>query len=151
MTLRNDVALFLWGFMAVWWAMLLAFTWLFWRDGAPPGLAPALSYAVLGLFWLFGLGAARWAFAVRRNAVEVRPDGGVVLDQASPLRRRRETLSRAEIAGVEVEQGKDSEGDPYFTAWLVLRDGRRVAVKEGHVAQAIENDARRLRQALGVA
>ncbi len=40
MTLRNDIAVFLWGFMAVWWAMLLAFTWLVWRDGAPPGLAP---------------------------------------------------------------------------------------------------------------
>lgn len=151
MTLRNDVALFLWGFMAVWWAMLLAFTWIAWRDGPPAGTAPALFYTVLAVFWLFGLGAARFCFARRRTAVDIGPGGRVTIVQATPLRRRREALSRHDVAGVEVEQGQDSEGDPYFTAWLVLRDGRRFPAKEGHVAQAVENDARRLRQALGLA
>ena len=39
-TFRNRKAVFLWGFMACWMAMLLAFTWLFLRDGAPAGTSP---------------------------------------------------------------------------------------------------------------
>ncbi|WP_237216504.1 hypothetical protein [Falsiroseomonas oryziterrae] len=150
MVLRNDIALFAWWFMAIWWAMLLAAVWLVLRDGPPDGLSWWMTAGILAIFVAGGAAGAAWALRQRRVRAEVGADGLLRLGESLPFRRQRLVLPRDAAEAVEVEQTTDSDGDPYFRCWLVLRDGRRFAVQEGHRVQAIESDARRLRVALGL-
>lgn len=148
MTFRNDAALFLWGFMAIWWAMLLTFTGIMLRDGPPDGMSWALAGAVLAAFWCGGAAGAAWAFSHARLRLEVAPDGCARLECARPFHRRSETLSPAMVAQVAVDETTDSDGDSYFLCKLRLADGREFAVAEGHDLPTVEACASRLRRAL---
>lgn len=151
MVIRNNAALFAQGVMVAWLALLAVFTWLVGRDGAPQGLSGTLTAALLAFFWLGGLAGAAWAFNRPRVSLEVAADGSLRLDNTHRLRRRREVIAPGSLAAIDLVQTTDSDGDPYFTCWLRLRDGRSFAVAEGHGRQALEGDARRLRAAMGLA
>lgn len=102
------------------------------RDGAPPGYAPALSFAIAAVFWIGALGLA--AFASDRSCTHVRlnPGSTVVFVQRYPLRASVHTLSIADLPSASVVPGEDSEGDPYFYARTVLPDGTEFDLFEGH-------------------
>jgi hypothetical protein len=131
MTIRNDSALFLWGFMAIWWGM----SW-------------TLAGAALAFFWCGGAAGAAWAFSHARLRLEIASDGCAQLECARLFRRRRETLSPGMVARVTVEETTDSDGDAYFLCQLRLADGRHFAVAEGHDRPSMEACASRLRCAL---
>jgi hypothetical protein len=149
MTLRNDKAVAAWAIMACWFAMLLVFTWLLVHDGPPAGTPPGLMAGILGLFWLFGLGGGSQIFAQRRYRLEVGSDGGARLSIGAPFRWERLHLRRGDIAGAELVPTKDSDGDPYFQCDLLLADGRRFPVSEGHDREDAEATLVALRRALG--
>lgn len=129
---RNRKAAFLWGFMAVWMAMLVVFTGLFLRDGPPAGYSLPLFGGVLAVFWTGGLAASGHVLA--KPLIEVR------VSSVGEFRVRRRYLWRAEerryartvrLQAVLVE-GRDSDGDPYFHARLLLPEGESVDLWEGH-------------------
>jgi hypothetical protein len=147
MRLRNDAPVFAWVFMAIWWVGLLAFTWVFFRDSPPPGQPAIYGHLLLAFFWISGAGCAAWAFRQRRVRLEVAPDGTVRIAETGPLGRRRQTLSRADVQFLRIEETKDGDGDPYYECWL-LAGGRQVKVAEGHRRAAVEAKAAELREAL---
>src|SRR5688572_19830076 len=63
---RNNAAIAVWVFMAVWMGMLCLFTYIFMRDGGVPDFGlPGPVF--LGGFWVVGVGAPGWAAAPPRN------------------------------------------------------------------------------------
>ena len=127
---RNDKAVFLWGFMAVWLAMLVAMTYVAVRDGGIPG--SRWGVPVLALFWLFGIGAARWAATFSRVRVTLTADG-VLVRERFPFHAIEKRYRSRDLAAPRIDESKDSDGDPYFSCVLALPGGRRVAVAEsGH-------------------
>jgi uncharacterized membrane protein len=70
LTISNNKVIVIWIFMAVWLSFLGCFTYLFVTAGAPPE-AGISGWAILAMFWLFGLGATRWALAQPRIRVTV--------------------------------------------------------------------------------
>jgi hypothetical protein len=147
---RNRIALFGWGFMAVWLAMLGAFTWILARDGPHPGQAAWLQQVALVLFWLVGLPAAAHLFAQPCTRLRVTPDGAVTLDRRSLFARETERFAPGGIHAVMVRADTDSDGDPYWRTLLVAADGRERVIAEGHDEAAQAALAGRLRRALGL-
>jgi hypothetical protein len=132
LVVRNCKAAFIWGFACFFLTGVGAMTLVLVRDGAPPGYAPALSFAIAAAFWIGALGLA--AFASSRSCTHVRlnPGSTVLFVQRYPFRRTVHTLSIAELPAASVVTGEDSEGDPYFYARTVLPDGTEFDLFEGH-------------------
>jgi hypothetical protein len=143
MRIANRMALFLWGFAAVWLAMLTAFTALVIRDGPPPGYAPEVAIAILAAFWLGGFGLAGYAASQPLQSVTRGPDGAVRVDWIRPLRRERRVYPAGTVGAPEVVVGTDTDGDPYFRARLRLPDGLSVDIAEGHDRARCEDACRR--------
>ncbi|HJU40630.1 MAG TPA: hypothetical protein VJ724_13750, partial [Tahibacter sp.] len=110
---RNDKAVFLWGFTAVWFAMLVAFTYIAVRDGGIPQTG-VWGWPVLALFWLAGFGLARWASTLPRVHVALTPDGVIVRERFPFSTNEKRYLAR-DLAAPRIDDGKDSDGDPYYT------------------------------------
>jgi len=134
-------AVFGWGFMTLWLGFLLIFTYLYFRDGAPPGSAHYFPW-VLALFWLFG-GAGAWHFYALPR-IEVRLDasrGALVVYEVWLWRERAELAGGAAPA---VEASTDSDGDVSYGCWIETATGRRLCVTSSIVREPVEQARQRL-------
>lgn len=143
---RNDKAVYVWGFMVVWLAMLAAMTYVFVRDGGFPGTG-AWGPPVLGLFWLFGIGGARWAATYARVHVTLSIDG-VLVRERYPFSSIEKRYRLRDLAAPRIEESKDSDGDPYYACVIELPGGGRVAVAEGSHRPDVEAVLAQLRTSL---
>jgi hypothetical protein len=89
--IRNNAAIAVWVFMAVWMGMLCLFTYIFMRDGGIPDFG-LLGPVFFGVFWLGGLGATAWALSQPRIRVTIA--GQRVVTRESWLWRARTALRR---------------------------------------------------------
>lgn len=144
---RNRTAVFGWGFMIAWLAMLCAFTWILLRDGPPPQ-QPPLTVAVLALFWLVGVPAALHIFARPIVHVRVHGRGRVSIRKRHLFGSVTQEIGPCAMADVRVVESTDSDGDPYFHARLRIADGVELDLWEGHQRAQAEAEVARFRQAL---
>jgi len=122
-----------WAFAAAWLAAVAAMTWQSVRVG---GYA---WFNILGLaaFWLVGLGAAVFFFG--KPMVTVTVDGkGVTIRNRWLWKAVNETLPLDRLSMPQLEEDRDSEGDPYYRCLLVTDDGRRFPARESHDREACE-------------
>jgi hypothetical protein len=146
---RNNTAIFLWGFMAVWLSMLGCFTYIFLRDGGIPQVG-MFGPPLIAFFWLCGLGAGGWALSHPLIRVTISPRG-IVVRELWLWRVRERRYHLGQVAVPDIVAGTDSEGDPYFKCMLMLPDGDPLPVAEAHVRPKVEAVRQRLLSALGVA
>jgi hypothetical protein len=128
----NRMAAFAWGFAAVWLAMLLAFTWLYLRDGAPPGNSDLVLVLVLCLFWLGGTGLVAHVLSTPLMLAAIDDEGKVSLVWRYPHKQVRKIFEASSLKAAAVVEDRDSDGDPYFVARLNLPDGSFIDLAEGH-------------------
>lgn len=148
--IRNRAADCGWGFMAVWRAVLAAFTWIMARDGPHPSRPAWLHHGALALFWLLGLPAAGHFRSRPCTRLRIGPGGAAALARRTPFRREDESWPGGGIAAVQVRAGRDDEGDPYRRIVLVGRHGRERMIRDGRAPEEQEALAARLRAALGL-
>ncbi len=146
--IRNRMAAVGWGFMVVWFAMLLAFTYIMGRDGPHPSQPPLLQQGVLALFWIVGITVAGHVLSKPITRLSVDAAGHATMLRRTPFGREVEAWPPGAIAAIEVREGKDDEGDPYWTTLLVARDGAERLIREGRDPDAQREMAARLRAAL---
>jgi hypothetical protein len=118
--------------MTCWMAMLVAFTGLFLRDGAPAGTSKALVLGVLGLFWVAGIGVSAVVAGKPLVTVEVRSRGRVYVRKRYPWRVVERQFGARDKIRAELVEATDSEGDPYFHARLVAVGELELDIWEGH-------------------
>lgn len=126
---RNDRAVILWAFMVFWLAMLGVMTYVVVRDGGIPQTG-RWTWPILALFWLGGIGAARWAAGFARVRVTLTADG-VIIRERHPFSAMEKRYRSRDLAAPRVDVTADSDGDPYYTCVLELPGGRVVTVAEG--------------------
>jgi hypothetical protein len=149
--IRNRVAAFGWGFMALWLGMLALFTFIMGRDGPHPSQPALLQQGLLAAFWVVGLAVAAHLLAKPVTSLSVDAGGTARLARRTPLRREVETWPPGAIAAVDVREGKDDEGAPYWRTVLLARDGGEHVIREGHDPDDQRALAARLRAALRLA
>jgi hypothetical protein len=128
----NRISLFTWGFAFCWIGMLLAFSWIFLRDGAPDGFPNEAMAAILAVFWLAGMGLAAHALNSPISWVTVDSRGDVALAWHYPHKRVRKAFPAALLGSPALIEDRDSDGDPYFRTRLTLPDGGFIDIAEGH-------------------
>lgn len=147
---RNNLAIFGWGFMGIWMAMLCLITWLFVRDGGVHQFDPLVETSIMLLFWVFGLAGSAELFVVPRVRVTVR-DGEVIVREDLIWRGKTQRMAAASVAPPRIRQEKDSEGDLYYQGQLALPDGRYVTFAESHDRTRVADACARLEAALKAA
>lgn len=145
--IQYRVAVVLWLISACWIAVLLTFTWLFWRDGPPAGLGP-FGWPLLGLLWLAGFSAgasSAGSFALVSMQVD---DDGVRVREWLPFKVRTTRCGVADVDVPAIVDGVDDDGDPRFRCELRLPDGRAVSLAESYRRLEVEAVRKRLLVAL---
>lgn len=149
MIFRNNKAVFLWGFAALFLTFVAVMTYVLIRDGAsqiqiyPPCnnnyYPPWFMSGVLTVFWLAGCGFA--VYAARRHClrVAVLPDRAVSITWRYPFKSITRIIQNTEMSRAQVLVSRDDEGSPYFHARIVLADGAPIDIGEGHNRELCEN------------
>lgn len=129
---RNNTAVFLWVFAAVFLLMLGAMTYVFIRDGTPAGYSPIFFLAVMAFFWLGGAALAVFAASKHCLAVTVGPRATLLITRRFPFRTETRSVARSHTRPAHVIDSRDSEGSPYFYARATLADGTQIDLAESH-------------------
>ena len=133
MELKNRASAFIWAFALVWMTLLIAFTAVLVRDGPPEGYSLLSTSTILGVFWLGGLALGKFAATKACFYASVHSEDGLTLIWRYPLKTIRTKIPTSLVVAPVVVEGKDSEGDPYFFARLVLPNGDNFDLAQGHV------------------
>jgi hypothetical protein len=149
--IRNRTALAAWIFMAIWFGMLLVFSWIMARDGPHPSQPAELQRGAIALFWIVGLAAGGHLWSLPITRLRILADGHATLSSRTPFGRQVEHFPAGSLRAVEVRAGRDSDGDPYWRTVLVAVDGRERTIREGHHAPDQQALAARLRAVLPLA
>lgn len=143
---RNDVPLLeralAWFFVAVG----IPLTYLVWRD---VDQVPSWAIGLFGVLWpTLVVGLVVYTYRWRhRLIVRFGVDPPTVETEERTFFRRKRQLSR--LVEVTIEEGEDSEGDPYARLLALFDDGRRVPINEGHDLDEIRLDHARVEAWLG--
>lgn len=123
--------------------ILTAMTYVFLRDGGIPDMPYPLTFAVLVLFWLFGVLASTFFFAIPRTSVRAEGQDLVVCEHWL-VGTRTERLRTIDAADLFVTQEEDSDGAAYFVCVLVTPSARHVKLHESHSRQIADQAHARL-------
>ncbi len=134
---RNCKAAFLWGFMAVFITFVALMTWVLFRDLSNSKSHGFWQAAIMGVFWVAGLGFS--AFAARRPCVSVAVQAGTVrIVHRYPFSREQREVLPGEFESARIVESRDSDGDPYFHARACLNDGSYVDLFESQNRERCE-------------
>lgn len=146
-TFRNRSASLLWGFAAVWVGMLALMTWVLARDGAPAGHSFLFIATIFVVFWACGVGLL--IFAASHPCVIVVVEGDQVrATWRYPLRVDQIHYPARNFPKARVADEKDSDGDPYFFARVVLAEGRTLELDQSHSRAVVERTCERFNEAI---
>lgn len=148
-TFRNNNAAWLWGFALCFLLFNAAMTYVFLRDGAPPGYSALMVQAIMALFWVCSLGLAAYAASVFCLRIAVPPGTDVLVVWRYPFHSSRLSVPCSSLAAAEVVEGKCSEGDAYFRAQITLPDGRPLSLAEGPWRDWCEAECARFNACIG--
>jgi hypothetical protein len=124
-----------------------AMSWLVLNDGVPDGTSPALMGAINLVFWTAGLFAAHRFFAEPVTVLRCHA-AGITVDSYWLWKRVRTRHAKHSVLEARIQESADSEGDPYFTALIVLNDGTTIPFAEGHSREHCQRAADSLMEAL---
>ena len=147
-TFQNRIALFLWGFAAVWLTILVAMTYVVLRDGPPDGNSVPMAVLVMSAFWICGIGLGAFISTKPCFFVTVDQRGNVTVTWRYPHKVVRKVLRAASVKPAVVINSRDSEGDPYFYARVVSSGGESIDIAEGHNRSVCEQACERFNLAL---
>jgi hypothetical protein len=150
MVFRNHKAAFGWGFAAIFVLFVAAMTYVFFRDGPPPGYSQPLIAALLALFWLFALAGFGYAASKPCVTVSVLPTLSVRIVHRYLFSRVDREVPSAVIGRAQVTESRDDDGDPYFYARAILGEGFRIDLFEGHDRESCDSICRRFNAALSI-
>jgi hypothetical protein len=125
------------------WVMGLGyFLYTFVRNDSIVGLA------LMGLIGLCGIGIGARLFTRPRLEIIIAPAGDVTYED-SGLRERARRYAVLDLSVLDILEGKNGNGDPYFRCLMRLPDGRTLTVSEARSRQSAEKARNRLLSALG--
>lgn len=143
----NRSAMVIWCFTAVWVGMLFIATYMLIRDGLPADFIATANILFAASFWIAAIGLALYAASKPCYLVDVHSALRISVTWRYPHKVIRRDIPRAEVQPAAVFDSKDSEGDPYHFA-RVLMPGDFIDIAESHTRQICEEACARFNVAL---
>lgn len=147
-TFQNRIALFLWGFAALWLTILIAMTFVVLRDGPPAGSSVPVIVLVMSAFWACGVGLGAFVATKPCFFVTVDQESSVTATWRYPHEVFRKALRATSVRPAAVINSQDSEGAPYFVARVISMGGEAIDIAEGHNRSVCEQACERFNLAL---
>lgn len=147
LVLRNDAAVFPWLIIGLFDIGVILMTVLIVRDGLPATPNQLFSLGMVIFFWTGAIGSSLWVLQRQRIRLEINSQGSRLIKRGL-FGKAIVYFSRQDVERIEVVEGTDSDGDPYFYCELVIRQTQAVRIAEGHSQATVEQTARKLREAL---
>jgi hypothetical protein len=132
LVVRNNVALYLRGFMLAFLTGVALITYIALRDG-PPEPHKWWPLAMVA-FWACGLFGLVHSLNQETAVIRISNPGGVHVRRGKAFRTEQHRVARARFW---IEDTRDGEGDPYFKL-MMDAPGGKLAVKEGHSRPRLE-------------
>jgi hypothetical protein len=159
MKIRNNTALFGWGFSVFFLMGCSAFLYILIRDGSSniqiyppkhPEFYPSwVLPAVVSVFWIAGIALANHLFKIPCTKVDVLSDRSVAITSRFPFRKETAVYRNNEIVCAQVVEGKDGDGDPYFTVQMVTNSGKTIEIAESSDRERCDKIASGFNTAMG--
>jgi hypothetical protein len=147
MTIRNTTAVWGWLICSAFIFGCAGMSWLLLNERVPEGTSAALMGAFNLAMWAVGMFAAQRVFAKPVTILRCHVEG-ITVDSYWLWKRVRTYYAKDCIRATRIQESADSEGDPYFTASVVLSNGTTILLAEGHFRELCEKALVRLNRAL---
>ncbi|MGL6291298.1 MAG: hypothetical protein ACRC2H_11455 [Silanimonas sp.] len=144
LVVRQWMAVVLWALAAVWCCGLVVGTVVLGVNGPPEGAVPFWAWLVLIVFWSIGAGLAAVVFGQPAITLRIWPDRRAELVRQWPLKRDVLALQANELR-LQLAEGTDADGDPYFRLRLSAAPHLAVPV---NVAEGRREDCEAVRDRL---
>ena len=128
---RNYSGAIIWSLSVVWMSMLLAMTFVVYRDGPPPSTSIEMTLAVFAFFWLGGIAVTSIAASKCCFHVKLESEERVLATWRYPFRVVQRILRREDLRAAVVVDSQDSEGGCFYFARVVCADGVTLDLTEG--------------------
>lgn len=145
---RNRMAAALWVFAALWWAFVVAMTYVLARDGLPAGYPPLMGTGIAALLWIFGIGFSLYVLGKPCFRVAVGNSGQVTVTWRYPHKVVRKVFAATSLRPAAVVESQDDEGIPYFHARIAIPESESFDVAEGHDRSRCQDACERFNLAL---
>jgi hypothetical protein len=122
-------------------------SWLLLNERVPNGTSPAFMGTFNLFLWGVGMFFANRVFAKPVTILHCHAEG-ITVDSYWLWKKSRAHHAKDSIRETRIQESEDSEGDPYFTASVVLKDGTKILFAEGHFRELCEQAANKLNEAL---
>jgi hypothetical protein len=136
-TFQNRIALFLWGFAAVWLTILVAMTYVVLRDGPPAGSSVPMVVLIMSVFWICAIGLGAFISTKPCFFVTVDQGSGVTATWRYPHKVVRKVLRATSVKPAAVISSQDSEGGPYFYARVISIGGESIDIAEATIDRLV--------------
>ena len=147
MTIRNTTAVWGWLICSAFLFGCAVMSWLLLNERVPDGASPELMGAFNLALWAEGIFAAHRVFAKPVTIIRCHAEG-ITVDSYWLWKKARASHASDSIRETRIQESEDSEGDPYFTASVVLNDGATILLVEGHFRELCEQAVIKLNRAL---
>jgi hypothetical protein len=121
MTIRNTIAVWGWLICGAFLFGCGVMSWLLVNERVPDGTSPALMAVFNLALWALGIFAANRVFAKPVTIVCCHAEG-ITIDSYWLWKKARAYHARDCIRETKIDESEDLEGDPYFTASVVLNN-----------------------------
>ncbi len=122
-------------------------SWLLLNERVPDGTSPVLMGAFNLALWAVGMFAAHRVFAKPVTILRCHANGFTV-DSYWLWKKAQAYHAKDCLRETRIQESEDSEGDPYFTAFVVLKNGTTILLAEGHFRELCEQAEKKLNTAL---
>ena len=126
----------------------MAMTYVFVRDGPPPGYSSPIAIAIMAFFWAGGIGLVAFVLNKPCFLVNVEPDLRVSATWRYPHKVVRKQFDAATVQPAEVVDARDDEDNPYFYARVRTVGIDFFDLVEGHARPLCESACARFNLAL---
>lgn len=147
MTIRNTIAVWGWLICSAFLFGCAVMSWLLLNERVPDGTSPVLMGAFNLALWAVGMFVAHRVFAKPVTILRCHANGFTV-DSYWLWKKAQAYHAKDCLRETRIQESEDSEGDPYFTAFVVLKNGTTILLAEGHFRELCEQAVNKLNKAL---
>ena len=143
--INNHINIFIWVFTVIWTIFACIFLYLYLKDYNTLDNIAKFAIPIVSIGGIFTL----IPFSMSKSILTIIFDNNsnqVLIKKIQPFKISNICFNYDNISQLEIEETKDSEGDPYFELNLIFKNSDFFTIKEGHHKETLEDSMQKLQE-----